>query len=91
MNHIFYLVGAKKTRQKDFTLPSKFEVQIEKVIDIWLNNFLLKSFIQAEMSKRPITDLQSDDEDDSDVDVDDEFSDEDEDIEDGGPSSMPKK
>ena len=43
------------------------------------------------MSKRPITDLQSDDEDDSDVDVDDEFSDEDEDIEDGGPSSMPKK
>ena len=42
------------------------------------------------MSKRPITDLQSDD-DDSDVDVDDEFSDEDEDIEDGGPTSMPKK
>ena len=41
------------------------------------------------MSKRPITDLQSDD-DDSDVDVDDEFSDDEDELEDG-PASRPKK
>ena len=41
------------------------------------------------MSKRPITDLQSDD-DDSDVDVDDEFSDDDDELEEG-PASRPKK
>ena len=50
-------------------------------------NFHLES---QEMSKRPITDLQSDD-DDSDVDVDDEFSDDDDDELEEGPASRPKK